>query len=171
MQNPQDFLTKAEQFLNEQLKLIKTLRLDLQDWQVDHLCYRVESRQRYEEMKVFLNSFATLLIESMVGGRLIATFKLERPLKSNQGKTSLIELPAPKKGRDDHEGFEHLEIVTPLSFDDLQGQYPNLDFKESRKLNDFNNELKLKLSERTQVKFHHMSLERVIEIEKSQNSV
>ena len=48
---------------------------------MDHICYRVETMERYEEMKAALEKCAFLLGEAMVTGRLIATFECKEPLE------------------------------------------------------------------------------------------
>ena len=133
-------------------------------WNIDHICYRVESIGRYVEMKSHLACFSTELIESQVNGRPIATFKLHEPLVFEGRKIDLVELPAPKPGKEVLEGFEHIEVVTDATFSDLKSLYSTCHFNESGLSKAFNKELQLSF-ENYAIKFHHLSLESVVSLE------
>lgn len=134
------------------------------NWQIDHLCYRVESEDQYQLFKSFFATEGKLLIESEVNGRLISTFKLSQPLLVNQHSIDLIELPAPKKSKPQIEGFEHIEIVCHEAFEKIQNSFSVLKFDVSGLKKSINAELELKLNSGS-IKFHHQSLETVIAAE------
>lgn len=131
------------------------------DWSIDHVCYRVESEEQYQQFKKIFLTQGKLLIESEVNGRLISTFKLFQPIRVNNFLIELVELPAPKKSKPQKEGFEHLEIVCQESFDGLQKKFHFLNFDDSGSKKQINPELELKLNTGS-IKFHHQSLEVVI---------
>jgi predicted metalloenzyme YecM len=140
------------------------------NWEIDHLCYRVESLARYEEMKKFFANEGNLLAETLVSGRMIATYKLDQPIEFKTDKKTyiipLIELPAPKTGKIVKEGFEHFELVCEESFDEIMRAYPDLKFDTSGFAKNFNKELEV-IFQSGAMKFHHQSLEKVIELENS----
>jgi predicted metalloenzyme YecM len=136
-------------------------------WDIDHLCYRVETEQRYLEKKAEFSNFAELLIESQVGGRMISTFKLNVPIVFRDYSIGLIELPAPKLHKTVKEGFEHIEVICDLPFFDLKTRYSNLTCDESGTKKALNKELEFNFKSGA-VKFHHLSLESVIELEKNE---
>ena len=79
-------------------------------YEIDHLCYRVANLDRYETKKTELAQLGYLLSEAQVNGRPIATYKLKKPLEWSHGKyISLVELPAPKPGKNYSEGLEHFD--------------------------------------------------------------
>ena len=158
-----DLYAEAQLFLNE---LLNNLKIDVSKFELDHICYRVDSLSEYEEYKIRFLKLGELLIESEVGGRLISTFKLMKPIKFKDRDIYLIELPAPKIGKSFKSGFEHAEFVIDISFDEFQEKYQNLNFNTSSIHKAHNPELKVKLDNGTQVKFHHKSLEDVILEEK-----
>lgn len=134
-------------------------------WEIDHLCYRTQSLEEYIEKKNDFSKSGKLLIESEIGGRPIATYQLNEPILSSHGVTSLIELPAPKIGKKTESGYEHVEVVIDEDFETLIELYPNLNW-DSRAVNkELNPELEAKF-EKFNVKFHHHSLDCIIEIEK-----
>ncbi len=49
------------------------------DLPCDHICYRVATMTRYEELREALKSEGVLVSESMIAGRPIATFRLLTP--------------------------------------------------------------------------------------------
>lgn len=133
-------------------------------WDVDHLCYRVESLQRYSELKLQFEKFAVLLIESEVNDRPIATFKLHKPVAFRDQFIYVVELPAPKLGKIVKEGFEHIEVVCDTTFEDLQKRFAQFKFDTSGLKKPYNQELEVLLGDRN-LKFHHVSLESVVRLE------
>ena len=102
----------------------------------------------------------------MVNGRAISTFKLSFPFQTATHEIPLLELPAPKNGASFPTGFEHAEFLIGECFTSFRSKYPGLNLIEggNRTLNP---ELCLKLGDGMQAKFHHLSLGRVIELEKA----
>ncbi len=136
-------------------------------WDIDHICYRVETLHQYEAMKEFLASFSDKLIESPVNGRAISTFKLNESVYFDGRQIDLIELPAPKPDKKIAEGFEHIEVVIDQTFDKIRSMYPGCKFKDSGLNKFFNKELELQLDNYA-IKFHQLSLESVINLESNQ---
>lgn len=165
LDSKENFYHHAQAFLATLWKDLTRSSIYLKEyWMWDHLCYRVDSLSRYQYWSDQLSQWGELLIESEVGNRMISTFKLKRPI-SFQGRTiELIELPAPKAGSFYSEGFEHLEVVCDETFREIKKCYPQIQFIE---VDDkvWNSELKLKLGNYN-IKFHHCSLESIIEFEK-----
>ena len=57
-----------------------------------------------------------LLIESMIGGRPIATFLLTKPMLFRNLTIRCIEVPCPKPGRPYKSGWEHVEFALNCGF-------------------------------------------------------
>ncbi len=133
-------------------------------WSIDHLCYRTSTLDRYNELKKEFLTFSKLLIESDVNGRPISTFKLDKPVYFENSSISVVELPAPKVGKVTPEGFEHIEVVCDISFEDLESRYKNLKIDKSGLKKDLNQEFELCFGE-VNLKFHQLSLESVINLE------
>lgn len=155
----------AVEFLEQLFKSLGDTKIEISlHWDIDHLCYRVDSLNRYEELKTDFLTFARLLIESDVNGRPIATFKLNSPIVFKEWSIDVVELPAPKPSKSTPEGFEHIEVVCDESFSDLEAKYKHLKLDLGGLKKDFNQEFEVDLGERN-LKFHHMSLESVIRVE------
>lgn len=154
--------TQARSFYQE---IIKKLGSFLDDNYMDHLCYRVETQAEYNNIKSKLDEIGLCLVESEIGGRLISTYKLDVPLIINDRILYLIELPMPKKDNAYKAGFEHAEFVIDESFEDFSKKMSfDFDWKGTEKSH--NPELRLRLGNHS-VKFHHKSLEEVIQDERS----
>lgn len=159
-ESAQEFVQKVERVFDEERIYLK------HDWEIDHLCYRVESQERYEELKNEFSKFSELLIESLVNGRNIATYRLQEPIPLLGFDVELVELPAPKPGKLVQEGFEHFEIVAPSdNFDELSKEFANYKQDKGGLAKALNPELEICLEE-FNFKFHPISLAQVIEIEK-----
>lgn len=162
-----EFYFQANKFLNALFDDLKVNGILLENhWDIDHICFRSDSDEDYRDLKQSFIKFGDLLIESEVNGRLISTFKLHKPLDFWDWQIQLVELPAPKAGKIVERGFEHIEVVIDLPFDEILRKYPHLPFDDKGLMKIFNRELEISLGKRN-IKFHHSSLESVIQIEKN----
>lgn len=158
-------IENAQYFLDKVFKEIQSAQIDLKNWEIDHICYRTTSEENYLESKKYFAQLGELLIESEVGGRQIATYKLKKPIKYKNFSIPLVEVPAPKKGKLTPEGFEHIEVVIDCSFDEILAKYSHCNFDKKGMQKDLNPELEIEFKD-CAIKFHHQSLEEVIKIEK-----
>jgi uncharacterized protein len=157
--------TLADHFLSRVFKELERNRFELEEhWHIDHLCFRTSSQENYLYTKKQFENFSQFLIESEINGRPISTFKLYTPISFAGWTIDLIEVPAPKKEKPTVNGFEHIEVVCDLTFNEIQKRYNHCQFDESGLNKNFNQELKV-CFEDFSVKFHHLSLESVINLE------
>ena len=138
--------------------------IDVSLFELDHICFRVETTIRYAEMKALLLEHARMLVESMVSGRLIATFKLNEPIIFEGLSIWVIELPSPKNSSPYAEGYEHAEFVINGDIPAFTERYPHLDWDLSGSHKEVNADVRLQLGS-ISVKFHREPLEKVIERE------
>ena len=131
---------------------------------LDHLCYRVETLERYEEMKRSLGEIALMIAETPVQGRDIAIFELHERLHTRGWKIPYIELPQPKEGSPYSEGLEHAEFVVLGSLERFQQKYDRLPFDTKAMDRIINPELGLK-TDRAAMKFHNLQIGEVVRIE------
>lgn len=156
---------EAEEFLSLAFVTLQKHQVQLQrHWDIDHICYRTSSEENYELAKSRFSAFSTLLAETDVNGRMIATFQLAEPIFFEDWQIDLVEVPAPKKGKSHTDGFEHFEVVCDWTFDELAAAFPNCRSDDSGLIKDLNQELAFKF-DNFSVKFHHISLKSVINIE------
>ena len=133
--------------------------------QCDTICYRVETNERYDEVKQELSRVALLLSEVEINGRLIASFALEEPLAAGSQQTiSYIELPQPKPGSDYAEGIDHVQFVTRLPLSNFHEKYRQLPFETKGLKSKLNPLLKLE-GDDISVKFHDKHMGAVVALE------
>ncbi len=149
-------------FLETIFQRLETDKVAVGDYELDHICYRVETVERYEALKKALASLGKLLVESQIGGRPIATFQLHHPILFQNRQIHVLELPAPKVGSFYKEGFEHVEFVIDTPFENFIQKHPHLNFKTKGMSKAVNPEISLRYDDFA-VKFHHHSLAYVIE--------
>lgn len=130
----------------------------------DHICYRVETNEKYEEIKNNLLAYSSLVGETLVSKRLISIFKLNSPIKYNNLTISCVELPAPKHGSKYTEGWEHAEFVIPELTDFIDNN-PLVSFNHKAMSRELNPELGYKINNNYQVKFHPLHILDVIKKE------
>lgn len=133
--------------------------------QMDHICYRVETAERYQELKQKIQEKAELVAENQVNGREIATFEFAEPLLAAGWAVPYLELPAPKPGSPYKDGWEHVELITVGSLDKFLQRHSDLPFSREGMSKLINPELSLK-TDKISVKFHEQSLGAVARIEK-----
>lgn len=161
LKNVEPFVANINRGLDE-LEVDRTFLAEM-----DHICYRVETDERYKELVTTLGQSALLLGEHMVSGRLIATFQLTEPISTGGWRISYVELPAPKEGSPYNEGLEHAELVVlGGDLERFERSHPHLQDKFSRKgMNkELNPELGLKAAGMS-VKFHKLPLGEVVRLE------
>lgn len=164
-----EFYLQAEYFLRDLFKEIHDTDLQIEKhWLIDHICYRSSSLSKYNELKNQFAQFSNLINESDVNGRPIVIFKLHRPIRFQDRDIRLIELPAPKPGRPRSDGFEHIEVVCDLPFEQLQKNSSNFKTDSSGLQKNFNQEFEIVFSKGS-VKFHHLSLASVVNLEQNKH--
>lgn len=167
-QSKEKFYSQGTQFLKHLREQLQNANVDLKPhWWVDHICYRTSTIENYLDLTNQLTQFGNLLIESEVNGRPISTFKLDSPLFFNDEPIDIIEIPAPKISKPTAEGFEHAEIVCDEPFERLIANYNYLSCDKSGLSKIFNKELEFILDRLTNIKFHQLSLESVINLERN----
>lgn len=153
-------------FLKQILIEIEDEGFDLSDFvQMDHICYRVPSLEKYDQKKQELANVGKLLGETQVNQRPIAVFRLNEPVRFNDWRIDAVELPAPKPGVRTNEGLEHVELVL---FDDIETflkKHPDKTFGMQAADRSINPEITFRLPTFT-VKFHLLNLPTVYFLEK-----
>lgn len=163
----QSFRDQAQDFLTQLFQQLTESGIELkQHWSIDHLCYRTDSTENYLRLKEEFGHFSDLLIESDVNGRPISTFKLRKPISFKNWQIDVVELPAPKQGKKTLLGFEHIEVVCDCPFEKLKSMWSKCSFDESGLQKIFNQEFEIPLKG-CAIKFHHLSLESVVRLEKN----
>lgn len=151
----------CKDFLDNIFDCLEKDKVDVSKMELDHICYRVETKERYAEVKQVLLEQANLLSETLINGRPICSFKLKEPFFYKNRTIYVLELPSPKKGSPYKEGFEHLEFVTQTSLEDFLANHKNLDFDLKGFTKETNRDIRL-IYDCGSVKFHEHSLEYVI---------
>lgn len=131
---------------------------------MDHICYRVETLERYSELLRLFQPEAVLLGEQEVGGRMIATLEFKKYLRVDDWTIPYLELPAPKEGSPYSEGLEHVELVVIGSLDHFIDRHSDLSFSLKGMSKKINPEAGLK-DGAFSVKFHEQQLGAVVRIE------
>ena len=156
-------LPDPTEFLDQIFDFCTSAGLPLADYQLDHICYRVATTDRYQELKARLVPDNELLAETIISGRPIATFRLQQPLQY-QGRTiELLELPSPKAGSPYSEGYEHVEFAVGQHPGEWIKKYPSIIWETKDLRKSINPDVRLRIGEGVSVKFHEFPLDYVIE--------
>lgn len=158
-----NILGSPDTFLDQ---LFDQVDIDVSDYYMDHICYRVATFKAYELLKFELLAHGELLSDNMIGGRPITVIELDESYQYQNREFSVIELPAPKEGRPYADGYEHVEFVINEKLEDFIHRHPNATFDIKGLQKPLNRDVRLSL-EGCSVKFHEHSLKEVIQLEQS----
>ena len=172
-----DIIGNYQDFVARVVSKAHGLGLNLHDFEIDHICYRCDSKSEYQQMKTALYSAdCTLLHEGMIGKRPISVFEFNHPLQYEQWTIRCLELASPKPGRSHAHGLEHAEVVigsesqgcfnSKQYLDEFVAQCPpglDFDFKAADK--ELNADVSLDLGDNISVKFHTRPLYEVCRFE------
>lgn len=160
-------------FLDTVFADLEALKIDVSSYELDHICYRVQTDEQYEAALKGLEALGTLLSINVIGGRKIATYKLSAPVDYKGRPVAIIELPEHKaKSKNSYPvGLEHLEFAIGAGNDLVKftERYPHItfDMSEISKVN--NPAVRIMLPNgHGSVKFHHLPLEEVIRLEQGE---
>ena len=156
---------KLPEFVTGLLQEIKDSGINVSDLYMDHVCYRVETSEEFEQCAKHLALMGDLLINEVVGGRRISTFKLKEPFVVGDRQIHVIELPMPKEGSFYPTGWEHAEFVISEKLESFANRHTHIAWDYSGLKKPFNADLRVQLKNKS-VKFHNLPLETVIEHEK-----
>ncbi len=160
-------------FLKTLFNNLASAGIDVSAMEMDHVAFTPATAARYEELKAKLGECADLIDEKTIRGRDIAKYMLRAPFEINGRKIELIELPAPKQGVVTAEGWDHAEFVIGESFETFMARHPHISFNTPNiefSPENINPVISVTFPDKAKpvtVKFHHHTLERIVEIEKS----
>ncbi len=156
-----DLLGDVNLFLEKIITALGNDGVDVFNYELDHICYRVDSIERYKKYQNELSQLGELLTEAEINGRKISTYKLIKPVCFDERKIYLVELPSPKEGSPHPEGLEHVEFVIPDKFEVFMKKYPDIKFDLNGINKTVNPDISIKY-DGFSVKFHNKPLEYVI---------
>jgi len=158
-------LPHPEAFLEQLFAGLELVGVDVSGMHLDHLCYRVGTTERYAQLKQALCDDGELLAETIIGRRPIATFRLHAPIIHGHRAIQLVELPAPKPGRPYAEGWEHAEFVVNEDLLPFTERHPLVTWDLGDLNKPVNASVRIRLGD-IRVKFHRMTLDEVIRLER-----
>jgi len=161
-----EFLGDVGAFLEKTFSALDHDGIDVSGYELDHLCYRVDSMEKYKRFQDEFSRLGTLLNETEINGRKISTYKLKKPIPFGDRQIFLVELPAPKEGSAYADGLEHSEFVIPEKFEDFIKHHSSVPFDLSDIHKKSNPDIKIKY-DGFSVKFHNRTLEEVIRTEQT----
>lgn len=154
-------LPDPQTFLDNIFACLEKDNINVENCELDHICYRVETIQQYQNLKNKLQKIASLLTESLINNRPICTFELHQPIIYKNREIRLIEIPAPKNNSFYKEGYEHVEFVVKQSLQNWINLHQNIKFDTKGIDKEINPEVRI-IYGNYSVKFHNYNLAYVI---------
>lgn len=118
------YIEMANGFLLLEVSSFPELHMILENSQVDHIGLRIAATEegngfysRYRGVRDSMSAHGEIVAETIIprniGGRPISIVKLHDPLETKIGSVYYVEVPAPRVGRNELEGLDHIEMVLP----------------------------------------------------------
>ncbi|EIJ71375.1 MULTISPECIES: VOC family protein [Pasteurellaceae] len=107
-----DFLAFEEKIS----QLAQTMKINLADFQIDHMSIRVNTDDMAKSWLTSLLKCGKILSDNTVNGRVIYLIQLDNPILFMGQFIDVVELPFPKNKCYPIESWEHIEIVMPFLF-------------------------------------------------------
>jgi uncharacterized protein len=145
------FLEKAFSHLNE-------VGVDVGEYEMTHLCYRVATEEEFWAKKEGLSRVGNLISNVLAEGRPYLVYKLNDPIIYREHCVSLIALPYPKTNNTYPTALQHVAFLMKEEISTLLDKYPNTEFDILELARASHPELKLRFHDLV-VKFHNLSLE------------
>lgn len=125
--------------------------------ELDHIAYRTETIERYEEIKKELIELSEASSDKFFNGRRILICRLKTPLVYGDFSIEGIEVLAPKENNKFKDGLEHAEFVTKSTLEEFKEKHSDVDFNLDAYDREENRELIVNF-ENCAAKFHERSL-------------
>lgn len=147
-----------EIFLNNVFQNLEKAGFSLDEFkELDHIAYRTETIERYEEIKNKLVGFSESFSDKIFKGRNILICRLKTPLAYAGFLISGLEVLAPKENNRFKEGLEHAEFVIKITLPELREKHDSIDFNLDAYDREENRELIINFGN-CAAKFHEQSL-------------
>lgn len=151
-------LGDVDNFLETAFSHIKGAGIDVADYEMTHLCYRVATEEEFLLKKEALSKIGNLISNVMADGRPYLVFKLHEPIVYHEHTVDLIALPFPKPNNSYSTGLQHVAFLMEDDIATLIDKYPHIEFDTLELERASHPELKLRFPDLV-VKFHNLSLE------------
>lgn len=151
-------------FLDKIFQNLENFGFSLDEFsELDHIAYRTETIEKYEELKNKLIDFSESHSDEMFNGRKILVCRLKNPLAYNNFTIEGLEVLAPKEDNKYAEGLEHAEFVTTMILPEFREKHGDIDFDLHAYDRKDNPELVIKFKD-CAAKFHMQSLLKIRKI-------
>ncbi len=116
-----DYKQEFDSFIVDLDKRLDQIGIDLKQYIIDHVCYRAHDLADFESLKADFIQMSAVYTEVFYHERQFLLFLLKEPFVYNGASISCLEFAEPG-GSDVYDtGFQHLEVLTPLAYEQLSG--------------------------------------------------
>ena len=108
-----------EIFVEEMIERCKLIGLDINSFPIDHVCYRAKDIESFNTFLEMFQSISALYTIKSHHGRKFFTFFLKDALDYKNISSYVIEYSEPGGSDTYDNGFQHLELLTNKSYEDI----------------------------------------------------
>lgn len=153
-----------EAFLMSLVRKTNNHGIEIRDYPMDHLCYRVATVGEYQKAKSDLMAFSSEVAITVHNGREFSIFKLAQPLVVEDYRVPLVELPSPAEDKPYTTGLEHAEVVVGTSFQEFcKANESHLLFDNDMQA--MNATARIAFEDGSTIKFHAIPLDEAVRLQ------
>lgn len=131
-----EFIKKLQNYVDKFGEFCKENNIDTNSVNLDHICYKCESSEEYENIKKMLEYESKFVYQSIISKRRIAYIGFFEPLSSICGNVYYLELADQKPDNSQKSKCDHLEpIANGITYEEMLKRFSinNLDVKKNIK--------------------------------------
>ncbi|MCL9781839.1 VOC family protein [Vibrio sp. S4M6] len=119
---PEQLKSKFPMFMEQILQLGALLKVDLTQYQADHIAFRVNDENLAMQAKEAWSKEANVISEATINGRPIYVLQFAEPMIFGSWQIECLELPFPAVNNKVHpvQSWEHVEFVVPSEANSAQ---------------------------------------------------
>lgn len=166
-----DIIGNWNNFLDTVFKDIASYKIDVSQYELDHIAYRSITDSSFNEVGKKLEMIAKRINRNTIRNRFIDIYKFDIPLFYNGRTIKFIEHTAPAEGDIFKEGLEHVEfIINNISLEDFVKKHKDLNWNLNSINREIGAEIGLLFENNANIKFKTMSMPEIIRLESKQAS-
>jgi UDP-glucuronate decarboxylase len=145
-------------FVNDTCSKLVSKGYDFSTLEIDHVCYYCKDLDEYNDKKLELGEYATLVSEKRVKDKTVGFYKLLQPLKFENSIIDSLEIVVSAVGQELRSGFDHFEYVVKHPLERLVSEFAHIEFDTSTIKNEDFAKVSLNLEDGNRVRFHTQRL-------------
>ncbi len=156
-------------FLNKIFSNLKSVNIDVKEFDLDHIAYRATTNEMFESMSLKLAEIGNKIHRIIIRNRFIDIYQLNDEIEYKNRKIKFIELMAPAEGDQFRPGLEHVEFVIQDNLYGFVKKHNNINWNVKSIDREIGAEVGILFGNGASVKFKNQNLLKIFRLEDQKN--